>query len=135
MQGNILSIDPGKFKSGLAVLDPAGKILERTVIKTLVLSDDIPSYCYKYAVSIILIGNGGPGRIIEKKISSLNIKASVIFINEKGSTLEARRLYWKENPPKGLLRLVPRTLLIPHEPYDDYAAVVIGLRYLKEGSR
>jgi RNase H-fold protein (predicted Holliday junction resolvase) len=131
MQGNVLAIDPGKFRSGLAVLSPKGIVISRSVVKTLVLPEEVRSVCAKFSVSLIIIGSGGPGRMIEKSILSMDINPSVIFVNEKGSTLEARKLYWQENPPKGLFRLIPRTLLIPGETYDDYAAIVIGKRYLK----
>lgn len=135
MNENILAIDPGKFKSGIAVLDRNGNVAERRVLKTLVLADEISDMCYKNNVTLILIGNGGPSRIIEKKIAMLNIKAAIIFVNEKGSTLEARKLYWEVNKPKGLLRIIPAGLRIPHEDYDDFAAVVIAKRYLNEGGK
>lgn len=131
MQGTILSIDPGKFRSGIAVLDGEGSVVEKVVVRTLVLAEEILPLCQKYSVGTLLIGSGGPGRMIEKKILSMDLSAAIVFVNEKGSTLEARKLYWEEHPPNGLLRLLPRSLLVPREPYDDHAAVVIGRRYLK----
>jgi RNase H-fold protein (predicted Holliday junction resolvase) len=130
MSSNILAIDPGKYKSGLAVLLEDGAILERKVVKTLELQEAVSELSYKYQPQMILLGNSGQGKIIEKKISYLNLKTTILFVNEKGSTLEARKLYWEENRPKGLWRLVPSGLRLPPEPYDDYAAVIIGRRYL-----
>ncbi len=130
MSSNIISIDPGKFRSGIAVLLEDGAILERRVVKTIELEESVSELCYKYQPHIILLGNSGQGKIIEKKISYLNLKTTILFVNEKGSTLEARKLYWEENTPKGLWRLIPSGLRLPPEPYDDYAAVVIGRRYL-----
>ncbi len=131
----ILSIDPGKYRSGLAVISSDKAVISKKAVKTLVLPEEITDLCYKNDISLIIIGNGGPGRIIEKKIASLNIKATILFVNEKGSTLEARKLYWKDNKPKGLLRFIPSSLLLPHEPYDDYAALVIGYRYLDKEAK
>lgn len=130
MSSTILSIDPGKYKSGMAVLLEDKSILERKVIKTLELPEAVSDLCYKYQPQLILLGNSGQGKIIEKKISYLNLKTTILFVNEKGSTLEARKLYWQENKPKGIWRLVPTGLRLPPEAYDDYAAVIIGRRYL-----
>ena len=73
--------------------------------------------------------------IQEKKIAAMNLKATIIFVNEKGSTLEARKLYWADHKPKGLLRIIPTSLRLPHEDYDDYAAVVIAMRYINGESK
>ena len=131
MSHQILAVDPGKDKTGLAVLFDDGSIAERKVASTLNVAEEINDLVYRHKIKLIVIGNGGPGKFIEKKISSLMIKADTIFINEKGSTLEARKLYWKNNRKKWFLALIPSSMILPPEPYDDYAAVVIGKRYLK----
>jgi hypothetical protein len=51
-------------------------------------------------------------------------------VDEKNSTLEARPLYWQEYPRRGLLRLLPISLLAPPVAIDDFAAVVLGRRFL-----
>lgn len=130
MSSTLLSIDPGKYRSGIAILLEDKAILERRIVKTLELPDAVSELCYKYRPQIILLGNGGPGKLMEKKISYLNLKTTILFVNEKGSTLEARKLYWEENRPKGIWRIIPSGLRLPPEPYDDYAAVIIGRRYL-----
>ncbi len=127
MSSTILSIDPGKYRSGMAVLLEDGSVLERAITKTIDIKDSVSALCFKYQPSLIIIGNSGQGKSVEKKISQLNLKSTIIFVNEKGSTMEARKLYWEENKPKGILRFIPKSLLIPKEPYDDYAAVVIAL--------
>jgi hypothetical protein len=50
-------------------------------------------------------------------------------VREKGTTLEARNLYWNLHPPKGWLRLVPQSLIVPPRDVDDLAAWAIALRY------
>lgn len=131
MSSTILAIDPGKYRSGLAVLLEDGAILERAIVKTIDIQEKTYELCYKYQPSVIILGNSGQGKSVEKKLAQLNLKTTILFVNEKGSTMEARKLYWQENKPKGLWILVPTGLRIPPEPYDDYAAVVIGRRYLK----
>lgn len=131
MDKQILAVDPGKDKTGLAVLFEDGRIAEKKVSSTLSVIEDINDLVYRHGIKLIVIGNGGPGKFIEKKISALLLKADTIFINEKGSTLEARKLYWKNNKKKWFLALIPSSMILPPEAYDDYAAVVIGKRYLK----
>jgi RNase H-fold protein (predicted Holliday junction resolvase) len=130
MLEKILSIDPGKDKTGLAVIDSSKVILERKVIPSLNIASEVTDIYYRHEIGLVVIGNGGPARMTEKKISNLNIKCGIIFVNEKGSTLEARKLFWKDNKKVWFLRWVPSSFLLPPKPYDDYAAAVIGLRYL-----
>ena len=131
MDKQILAVDPGKDKTGLAVLLEDGSVAEKKVASTLSVIEDINDLVFRHGIKLIVIGNGGPGKFIEKKISTLMLKADTIFINEKGSTLEARKLYWKNNRKKWFLTLIPSSMILPPEPYDDYAAVIIGKRYLK----
>jgi hypothetical protein len=46
------------------------------------------------------------------------------------TTLEARNLYWRLHPQKGVWRLLPRSLLTPPRPVDDLAAWIIMRRTL-----
>ena len=52
------------------------------------------------------------------------------LIDEKFTTVEGRKLYWKYTPRHGWRRLVPLSLQYPPEPVDDFVACIIGLRYL-----
>ena len=37
--------------------------------------------------------------------------------------------YWREHPPRGLMRLIPVTMQVPPVPVDDYVAVILAERY------
>jgi hypothetical protein len=56
----------------------------------------------------------------------------VRLVDEYETTRRARELYVAEHPPRGWRRLVPRGLLSPDRPIDDYAAILIGRRCLEE---
>jgi len=127
----IISIDPGSEKCGIAVLNTGGEILEKNILPRELFSTLLPFYLSKYGISTVVIGQGSFGRKLEKELLKLKLRANFVFISEKFSTLEARRRYWKENKPKGLLRFIPTSLLFPPAPIDDYAAVILGERYLK----
>ncbi|MFA4967768.1 MAG: Holliday junction resolvase RuvX [Candidatus Margulisiibacteriota bacterium] len=127
----ILAIDPGRDKCGLAVLDDSAVALEKKVIKRAETEAEVLAFIAKYRIETIVIGGGTEARGIEKLLLKLDLRLNIIFTKEDFSTLEARKKYWQENPPKGLLKLVPRSLLSPPVPIDDYAAVILGERYLK----
>jgi hypothetical protein len=79
----------------------------------------------------LIIGKSAFGKEIEKELSRMELRTNLIFVSEENSTLEAQERYWKDNKPKGLWRLVPTTLRVPPGPVDDYAAIILGERYLK----
>lgn len=126
----ILAIDPGKSKCGLAVLGPDAAVLEKKVVSRAEAPAAIRDLAAKYSLAVLVVGRSSFGKDLEKELTRLDLKASLVFISEKYSTLEARRRYWKENPPKGLWKLIPTSLRVPPAPVDDHAAVIIGKRYL-----
>jgi RNase H-fold protein (predicted Holliday junction resolvase) len=127
----ILAIDPGKEKCGLAVLDQNGKTLKKKVIAREEAAKLISQHVAEHGISTLVIGRSSFGKAMEKELLKLDLPANLIFVSEKHSTLEARKRYWQENRPRGLWRLVPTTLRVPPVPIDDYAAVILGERYLK----
>lgn len=126
----ILAIDPGREKCGLAILDENKKAVEKQVVSREATLSILKDYCNKYAISALVIGKGAFGNKLGTEISQSGVSKNIIFIPEYNSTLEARKRYWKENPPKGLWRLIPPSLRFPPAPIDDYAAVILGERYL-----
>ena len=127
----ILAVDPGKEKCGIAVLDPGGNVLERKILPRESTVAAVPAYIARYRISTIVVGRGSFGKEMEKELSRLDLRISVVFVSESFSTVEARKRYWRENRPKGWKRLIPTSLLSPPVPVDDYAAVILGERYLK----
>jgi len=126
----ILAIDPGKDKCGLAVLDVSGNVIEKEILLREHAPNALPYYVAKYGVSTLVVGRSAFGKELERELSKLDLKTNLIFVSEKHSTLEARKRYWKENGPKGLWKLIPTSLRVPPAPVDDYAAVIIGERFL-----
>lgn len=126
-----LGIDPGSSKTGLALVDIWGSIHKLHIARTEKLLEEINAFCDKENVVAIIMGNGTHGKAIAKRVAD-GIDLPQHIVEEAYSTEEARRLYWKVNPPKGLKALVPRGLLVPPEPLDAYAAVVQVRRWLEE---
>ncbi|MDR2779856.1 MAG: endonuclease, partial [Synergistaceae bacterium] len=55
-------------------------------------------------------------------------KIDYVVADERMTTLEARELYWRIHPPRGLSRLIPVSLRVPPRSVDDLAAWAIMRR-------
>ena len=125
-----LGIDPGRSKTGLALVDEAGKILALHIAPTVDIEAELRSFAGNEELSAIIMGNGTNNKAIGKAVQKVFPDAQLNLVGEAHSTEEARSLYWQENPPRGWRRLMPLGLLVPPEPLDAYAAVVQVRRWL-----
>jgi len=123
----ILALDPGKDKCGLALFNKEGKVVEQKIVKRQELHRAIVHY---HDVPKLVIGDSANGRAIAGELGKLHLKQAIVLFPETNSTWEARKLYWRAHPPKGWRRFVPTSFLSLPVPVDDYAAVIIGQRYL-----
>jgi hypothetical protein len=107
-------------------------VLERSVVLTEKLADEALRLASRYLITHAVVGDrtasADAARAIEAALPSL---APSTIIDEKGSTVEGRKRYFLENPPRGWRKFVPQGLLTPPVPYDDYVAVVLAERFLK----
>ena len=123
---NILAIDPGKLKCGLAVMQSQQMVLEKMIVSLDDLFITVKHLCEKFEIELIVIGDRTNSKVINNSLKSLAI--SMVKVDEDCSSLEGRQRYLIEHT-KGLARLVPIGLRVPKEPYDDYVAVVLAERY------
>ena len=130
---HVLAIDPGTVKCGLAILDSAGKVLFREIAITGSIANRLRELINKWDVAYVVYGESTGAKHIKTLLEDILPKStfSLHSVNETNSTLEARPLYWQEYPRRGLLRLLPISLLAPPEAIDDFAAVVLGRRFLQ----
>lgn len=122
----IIVIDPGTQKNGLAIMPNAQTVLYKAIIPTKEIIAEIKTLHSKYPQAKIVIGNSAFGKNLSKDLS-----ADLEFIDEKNSSMEARKLYWEDHPPKGLWKIIPLSLRAVPCPIDDYSAVILGQRYFK----
>ena len=54
-----------------------------------------------------------------------------ILIEEKFSTLGARKKYFETHPPRGIFKFIPLSLRVPPDHYDDFAAVLLAEKYFR----
>jgi len=123
----VLAVDPGRQKCGIAVCAP-GKILAHRVVSLGDLASVAAQWTATFRVERVVIGAGTGARGALDVLAGLSV--AVLEVNEVGTTLAARARYFDDHPPRGWRRLLPRSLLTPAEPYDDYAAIVLGEAYL-----
>lgn len=131
MNDEILAIDPGREKTGIAILKN-GDVLEHKIINSEELVQIIKSLLEKYIIKTIVMGNGTSSKKKYDLLKREFIDRDIVLINEYRTTDEARKLYFQENPPKGWKKLIPLGMQVPPVPVDDYAAIVIGRKYLKD---
>jgi RNase H-fold protein (predicted Holliday junction resolvase) len=124
----VLGVDPGTRKVGYAVVGSDGSIFARGIDEMNAFSGRIPVLMAAHGISTIALGGGtnvGPVRL-----ALAGIDVPVELVDERETTIEARALYFAHNPPRGWRRLIPRGLLLPPDPIDDFAAVLIARRWL-----
>lgn len=131
MKNEILAIDPGREKTGIAILNNSD-VLEHKIINSEELVQTIKSLLEKYIIKTIVMGNGTSSKKKYDLLKREFMDRDIVLINEYRTTDEARKLYFQENPPKGWKKLIPLGMQVPPVPVDDYAAIVIGRKYLKD---
>lgn len=131
----LLAIDPGTSKCGLAVLDCDAQVLFREISSTDAIQIRLATLIEEWKIARVAFGESTGAKQMKVLLEELQREAKSTFtlhsVDEKNSTLEARPLYWQEYPRKGLLRLLPISLLSPPVAIDDFAAVVLGRRFLE----
>lgn len=143
----ILGIDPGRVKTGLALVEPGGAIVWRAIVPVAELRAQLEEVLTKNQVARIALGDSTASaetaallkEVLEQSEATKNEasgeapreKPRVEIVDERNSTLQARALYFEHHPPRGWRRLVPLGLQDAPEPLDDFAAVILTRRLEK----
>jgi RNase H-fold protein (predicted Holliday junction resolvase) len=126
----LIGIDPGRAKCGVATVYEDGERIELHVVPTA----DLPAYLAGEAaasdIARVCIGNATTSNAVVSMCRASFPDMPIAVVDESRTTLEARRRYYEDHPPRGLARLIPRGLLVPDAPLDGYAALLIVERFL-----
>ena len=125
---NVLGIDPGRDKCGVAVLTDGGEIIFQKVIATADLESTLKNLIAQNKIELAILGDGTTHKAAEKILRAVGL--SVQIVDEKHTTEEARRLYWQKNPPHGWRKFLPTSLQVPPEPVDGIVAEILVRRFL-----
>jgi len=128
----ILGIDPGRSKTGVALVAIDGEIQNTDVLLMTDFACALEEFLGKQEVSLCVMGNGTTAAAMKTTLRRLLPYTEIIIIDEAHSTEEARELYWQLNPPKGLRKLFPLGMQVPPVNLDGLAAVVLVRRYLQK---
>ena len=130
---NILGIDPGRDKCGVAVLNSSAEILFEQVIETAEFETILKKLAAQYNLQLAILGNGTTHKNAEKILRGLNLEVKIV--DEKHTTEESRRLYWKKNPPTGWRKILPTSMQVPPVPVDGIVAEILVTRHLASSDK
>lgn len=130
----VLGIDPGREKCGLAVVSVDSVIFQEVVAREEFIAV-VKQLAKEYNVDMVVLGDGTGSRVFFEELQEQLPLLKVVTIDEQHSTEEARVKYWSDHPPRGWRSLLPTTMQLPPEPYDDYVAVILAQRYLVEHAK
>lgn len=145
----ILGLDPGRDKVGWAFVGLDRKLLlsgifstaekaffwcalkawnrDADVLKKWVL--ERPERGIEFcSLDAFVVGKGTGGNDLAEDLENQAFDCRVFRVDESGTTLEARELYWSLHIPSWWQRFLPRTLWVPPRPLDDFAAWAIAMR-------
>ncbi len=129
----VIGIDPGLAKCGMAAVSDTG-VLARRICPSESLVAGVREMLRQFPAQRIVIGGGTNGRRLARALSTQEGFPAVKIVEEEFTTLEAKKRYFRENPPAGLARLIPGSMRVPREPVDDWAAVILAERWLAESA-
>ncbi len=128
--GAVAAIDPGRNKCGLVCSDPGQQQLALAcIVSPEACLDRLRMWQAKGTVSTVVLGDGTSSRHWQRQLEQLGLP--VVLVDEWGTTLAARALYWELWPPRGWRRLLPSGLRLPPRDLDDLAAQILLERWLK----
>ncbi len=129
MSAPVVGIDPGTRKCGFAIVATVGSApVELGIVPTETFGAALASLVARFAPRAIALGGGTYTAQIRELAAELGVPVAIV--DERETTLLARRRYFEVHPPRGWRRLVPRGMLVPPRPIDDFAALLIAERYL-----
>ena len=145
----ILAFDPGRDKTGFAFVNPDGTLIVSGIFPTQeklsfftalksdshILAEFVTEGRFTENLlsrtKFIAVGNGTHSKEFAGHVRD-NLSLEIITVDEKFTTLEARKLYWQIHKPGFLQRIIPESMRVPSRILDDLAAWAIALRAAKK---
>ena len=119
-----LSIDPGKFKCGLVLVDIKKKKVDLAIVLN---TEFLPQYVKTLKsvenISKVIIGNGTTSGENVEKLKF--IKNDLIIFEEKNTTFRAKKRFFELFPIKGIKFLLPKEFFLINKNLDAISALII----------
>lgn len=124
-----ISIDPGKSKCGLVLVDiNEKKINQAIILRTELLVEHVRNLKASEEITKVIIGNGTTSK---EKIDNFQfIKKDLIVVEEKNTTYRAKERYFELFPLTGLKNFIPREIFIMNINLDAVSALIILEDYI-----
>ena len=120
----LISIDPGKCKCGLVLVDLHQKKVDQAIVLN---TEFLPNYVKNLKssenISKVIIGNGTTSRQNIKKLEFL--KNDLIIVEEKNTTFRAKKRYFELFPTRGLKTFLPKEIFLMNKNLDAVSALII----------
>ena len=126
-----ISIDPGKCKCGLVLVDIDKKRVDQAIVLN---TEFLPEYVKTLKnienISKVIIGNGTTSKENIEKLGF--IKKDLVIFEEKNTTYRAKKRYFELFPISGLKFLLPKEFFIMNKNLDAVSALIIMEDYCKD---
>ena len=120
----LISIDPGKCKCGLVLVDLQKKKVDQAIVlNTELLPNYVKNLNGSENISKVIIGNGTTSRQNIEKLDF--IRNDLIIVEEKNTTLRAKKRYFEIFPTRGLKSFLPKEIFIMNKNLDALSALII----------
>lgn len=131
---SLLAVDPGREKSGIAVISKKdAAVLYKDIIKTPHIDRVLKETVQNFEVDLIIVGDGTSSENIWQLLKADDQLRDIEkeLIEEQGSTRRAEKLYRQQHSSflkKLLFKIVSWK---PDQELDDLTAVILGREYIK----
>ena len=126
----LLGVDPGTRKCGYAVIERLdAQPLTLGIVPLDEFGSRLATLRANFDIDMVAIGHGTNAGVVSAVVKDAGLPFALV--DERETTLRARARFFADHPPRGWKRLVPRGMLLPDRPIDDYAALLIAERYLR----
>ena len=127
----LISIDPGKYKCGLVLVDISKKKIDQAIVlKTEFLPNYVKTLKSLQNISKVIVGNGTTSKENIEKLKF--IKKDLIIVEEKNTTYRAKKRFFELFPITGLKFLIPKEVFILNKNLDAISALIILEDYCNE---
>lgn len=127
----VIGVDPGREKCGVAVLSREADVLEQAIVGP----DEVLPMIRRWEAQgacLVVVGSGTGSTELCRRLRDL--ASTVELVPEENTSAEGRKRYLREHPPRGWRRLIPAGLRYPDRPYDDFVAILIAEKRIREMS-
>ena len=130
----VIAVDPGTRKCGIATLSRDGKSMYRDIVPRGEIVDMIKGLMAENPGAPVVVGDSTQGKEVRVALlDQAGIESELI--DEAHTTDEAREVFWRENRAGCFWGIFPPSFRPLPRSIDDYAAEIIGRRFLAQSAR